>query len=361
MFYQSTNESNCNCSIDNTSTNLVITCTDFSSDHENILPNVSAKNVKVVSGLTKWPRIPDNFINTTRLDFSFNKIDLIGDLSNCPNLIVLNCSHNRLINIPKSLSQVRFLKTLDLNHNLIEVLDMELFMSVTINATTHFYLSNIRYLYIAGNKIKIINNMDLFIFGMPFLVQVDLGFNQIEQINLRSLSQFSENINKIITENYDPSIIVNDIYSLGNKSQSYWFYIRNNRIENVDFGLMGLYITLKKINEQISVDYLYLRFESIYLAANQIKCSCALFEDFNFLLNGPLNQSKYFKNLSKSPLAYTECKTSNNESINLISDLTTGKSKRSKFCVMNNAVAHLLSLNLYFNFFIELCIFIFYF
>ena len=74
--YQLINNSNCSCSIDSTSNNLVITCSDFLSNQENMLPNLSAKNVKVVSDLTEWPHIPDNFIITTRLDFSYNQTAL---------------------------------------------------------------------------------------------------------------------------------------------------------------------------------------------------------------------------------------------------------------------------------------------
>ena len=357
--------SNCNCSFDDTSNQLVITCSDFSSNDEIKLPNISAQNVKVVSGLKKWPNLPKNFINTTKLDFSLNQIDSIGDLANCPNLIKLNCSYNRLINIPKNLIQVRLLYTLDLNDNLIEVLDMELFMSVMIKDTTYYFLSYIRYLYLGGNKIKLVNNMDLFIFGMPFLIYADLSHNHITQINISSLSKYSYHINKIVSKNQDSNTIVNKIYSIErnnfNTHQNYWFYISHNRIEYVNFGFMGLFKTLMEINANISIDYFLVRFASIYLGANQIKCSCALFDDFYFLVNGPLNKSQYFKNLTKSRLASTECKTNNNESIKLITDLTTGKSKRSQFCGMNNAVTHFLIINHYFNFFFELFIFIVYF
>ena len=201
--------SNCNCSVDYTISNLLITCSEFLSNDEIILPNNLAKKVKIVSGLNKWPNLPKNFFNRTKFDFSLNQINLIGDLSNCPNLIALDCSHNRLINIPKNLYQVRLLQTLNLDYTLIEVLDMELFMSITINAT-HYYLSNIRYLYLGGNKIKMINNMDLFIFGMPLLVQFDLSFNQITQINISSLSQHSYRMIKFIRENYDFNTLVRE-------------------------------------------------------------------------------------------------------------------------------------------------------
>ena len=353
--------SNCNCSFDYTSTKLVITCSDFSSNDEIKLPNISAKNVKVVSGLKKWPNLPKNFFYTTTLDFSLNQIELIGDLSNCPNLIVLNCSYNRLVNIPKYLYQVRLLQTLDLNSNLIEVLNMELFTSIKINTTAYLYLSNLRYLYLGGNKIKLVNNMDLFIFGMPFLVQFDLSYNQITQINICSLSQYSYYYsNTLIRENYDSYAIVNEIFSIGkdeyNKDRYYWFYISHNRIENVNFGLMGLFITLMHINANISIDYFLVRFTTIYLGANQIKCSCALFDDFYFLINGPLNKSQYFKNLTKSSLASTECKTNNNESTKLLTDLTTGKIKRSQFCETNNGVTQFLIFNrcLLFSYFLFL-------
>ena len=357
--------SNCSCNVNYTITDLVITCSDFLYNDEIKLPNISAKNVKVISGLKKWPNLQNNFINTTKLDFSYNQIDLIGDLSNCPNLEVLDCSHNRLINIPKNLYQVCFLVTLNLKYNLIEVLDMELFMSFMINATTHYFLGNIRFLYLDGNKIKLVNKMDLLIFGMPFLIQFDLSYNQITQINISSLSQFSFYINLVIRQKYDSNFIVNKFFSIDNnqynKEQYYRFYISNNRIEYVNFGFMGLFMTLMGINANISIDYILVRFASIYLGANQIKCSCALFDDFYFLLNGPLNKSQYFKNLSQSSLASTECERSNNETVKLISELASGKLKRSQFCGMNNAIPHFLIFNHYFNSFFVLFILLVYF
>ena len=58
-----------------------------------------------------------------------------------------------------------------------------------------------------------------------------------------------------------------------------------------------------RLNANISADYLYVRFTSIYLGDNQLKFNCALFDDFYFFVNGPLNKSQYFKNLNKSLLA----------------------------------------------------------
>ena len=80
--------SNCNCSFDDTSNQLVITCSDFSSNDEIKLPNISAQNVKVVSGLKKWPNLPKIFFYTTTniiLHNYKNFLSYINDLNDYSN------------------------------------------------------------------------------------------------------------------------------------------------------------------------------------------------------------------------------------------------------------------------------------
>ena len=345
--YLQMNDSNNNCSIEYNKSYLFFTCSDFWSNYDNKLPNISAKKVKVVSALTKWPCIPRNFINTTKLDFSYNQIDLIGDLSNCPNLKTLNCSFNRLIKFPESLIQVIALQKLDLSYNLIEILDMEFFVSSKDELITYF-VSEIRFLNLSWNKIKIVNNMDLFIFGLPVLIQFDLRNNQISRIDMSSPSQITQKINSHIKDKLTAIFLVDLVYNVDFvELENYVLFLNDNQIKYLNFAFSEIFRLLMEINKYISVDYLYVRFASIYLGANKINCSCGLFEDFYFLINGPLNKSKYFKNLNKSLLASTECKISKNESINLISNLITGSLKRSQFCEVNNEVAHLYSFYLY--------------
>lgn len=347
--YQLINNSKCNCSIDYTNTNLIITCSDFISNDEIKLPNITANKVKVVSGLTKWPHIPENFINTARLDFSFNRIVSIGDLSNCHNLRTLNCSHNRLIDIPNSLIKVKNLISLDLSFNLIEYLNMELFMTSVSNFEILYFWSELRYLDLSWNRIKIVANMDSFIFGMPFLIQFDLSNNQIIQINITNISQNSEKISQLIKKKYETGVLVEFVYAtcnfIYNQLDNYFLFLNNNQIEYFEFGFKEIYQTFMKINGFISDDYLYVRFTSILLGSERINCSCGLFEDFNFLINGPLNESQYFESLNKSLLASTQCKANNNESINIISDLTSGKSQFWGTCIQNSA-ARFLNFNL---------------
>ena len=252
--YQKMNNSNRNCSMIYKNSYFVFTCSEFLSNDENKLPNISVKKFKVVSALTKWPCIPRNFINTTVLDFSYNQIDLIGDMSNCPHLTGLNCSHNRLINFPESLIQVFSLQTLDLSYNLIEILDMGLFIS-SKDELIKYFMSDIRYLDLSWNKIKIVYNMDLFIFGLPFLIQFDLSNNQITRINMSCPSQLTQKINTYIKNKHEPIFLVDFVYAtsnfISNQPVNYFLNLTKNQIEYFNFAFSKIFPLLMKINEHI--------------------------------------------------------------------------------------------------------------
>ena len=339
--YEAFNKSNCKCSMENNF--LLISCNDHLDDDDNKLPNITAKYVKMYFGLTEWPYIPSYFNDTIYLDFSFNSIKSIEDFTNCPNLRMLNVSNNILTEIPKNLAQIRNLLILDLAYNLIEVVYMEYFISKynssTKNLRNEYFLSSLIYLFLGGNKIKVINNLDLLFFGLTQLNRFDLSFNEIKQLNIDGLSQYSKKLfqsEKIVFK-------INPIYD------SYFFLFNDNQIEYVKFGFKGLFDSLMELNVQISVDFLYIRFSTIFLKNNKINCSCGLFDDLSFLVNGPLNKSQYFKNFSLTPLFFTECQTKNKKNINLFTDFETLNLKRSEVCEMSNHVNSRFGFKLCFN------------
>ena len=337
---------------------LIIECNDFLHSASIKLPNISAYGVKVISTFTQWPYIPRNYMDyTVYFDFSKNQIDAVGDLSNCPNLEKLNLSNNFLTEIPKNLAQTPKLTILDLTSNSIEIVDMKLFVSgfnsSTNNLTSQLYLSQLQYLYLAENNIKLINSLDLFIFGLPFLVRLDLSLNKIRELNLGSISQYSKSLNKMVKEKFNSDTIVKKIYTI--KSGSYYgYFFASNDIEVLNLGFRGIYEALTEVNANISIDYLYVRFTSVLLVYNNLKCSCGLFEDLNFVINGPLNKSKFFEYFPLSSIAPTQCQLITNKNINFSIDLKMKKIKRSEFCNASNSLASMFSFSLYLN----LCIFL---
>jgi hypothetical protein len=204
------------------------------------------------------------------------------------------------------------------------------------------------------NKIKIVNNLDLFILGMPHLIQLQFSFNKMQQVNTGNISKYSKGLAKIVKILYNTDVIVNRFYRVI-PNKTYALLLDDNQIEYVNFGLKALYEALMEVNDQISVDYLFRRVSSALLTNNKIKCTCSLFDDLNFLVNGVFNTStsQYFKSLGTSLIANTQCETKENEKINLISNLKAGNLSRSQFCDSSKAVDQIYGLNYFFLYFIN--------
>ena len=327
------NRSSCICLIDSLNSFLAISCKDYLMNDDNKLPNISAQYIKIVLGLTKWPYIPSCFKSSLYADFSYNFIESIGDLSNLKSVRMLNVSKNLLTKIPNNLAQIKGLLSLDLSFNSIEVVDLEYF----------FYEYNscsLIYLYLGNNRIKIVNNLDLFIFGMFQLIQFDLSFNEINQVNVGNISKYSKNFVKKANIWFTTDLMVDRIFRILSYT-NYMLLLNDNQIEYVNFGLKALYEVLMEINANISVDYLFRKVSSAFLRNNKITCNCGLFDDLNFLVNGVFNTSQYFESFGTSLIAYTQCQTKENKKINLISNLIAGNSSRSQFCENSKAVNHL--------------------
>jgi Leucine-rich repeat (LRR) protein len=344
--------------MDSLNSYLVISCKDYLIKDDNKLPNISAQYFKIVLGLTEWPYIPSCFRSSLYADFSNNFIESIGDLSNLASLEQLNVSKNLLTKIPNNFAQIKGLLSLDLSYNYIEVVDMVYFFC-DFNSSTHiitqkYITSSLIFLNLKNNRIKIVNNFDLFIFGMFQLIQFDLRFNKIKQVNIGNISQYSKDLAQKAKILFTSDLIVNRIFTLF-PYENYMLLLNDNQIEYVNFGLKALYEVLMEINANISVDYLFRRVSSALLTNNKIKCTCGLFDDLNFLVNGVFNTStsQYFKSLGTSLIANTQCETKENEKINLISNLKAGNLSRSQFCDSSKAVDQIYGLNYFFLYFIN--------
>ena len=153
--------------------------------------------------------------------------------------------------------------------------------------------------------------MDLIFVGMPVLQYFDISSNLLSQINLNNVSVNSNNVMakaKILVQNNSLyfDTFIKSFYQ--QQTFPYLMNFTNNNLTNVVFNFIQLH-TL--VNSVIPVESVYLlqKLASINLSPNNlIQCDCGIFDDFNFILNGPYNSSIKPVNLNTSNLAKTNCK-----------------------------------------------------
>ena len=319
----------CECVMDVQNNYMVqIECSSYLSNESNKLPDLQAQTVSAKKAYTKWPAVPKSYLKVVTLDLSINKITKIGDLTNLKNLQFLNISFNLLDEINPAICTLRDLYALDLSFNLLQVLKMENFVCETdssvLSTKTNYIFSNLEYLFLLGNKIKQINNLDLLIVGMPILSSFDISFNQIKEINVSKLSVNSINVmkklNQVIKAYNNREFFVNTI----SQRTEFVYCFSNNVIESLFFNFGEIY---NFIADVIPItDNLLLRFSSILLENNRINCDCGLYKDFNFLVNGPFSESIYYSNLSEASIAATKCATISKNEISVLSTLLKNRS-----------------------------------
>ena len=301
----------CVCVMDDQRNLVQIGCSNYLPENSNKLPDLPAQIVSAKKAYTRWPDVPKSYVNTGLLDLSVNKIPRIGDLTNLKNLQYFNISFNLLDEINPEICVLKDLYVLDLSYNMLEVLKMESFVCETdsgvFNTTTNYLFSNLEYVFLIGNKIKQINNLDLMIVGMPILSTFDISFNQIKEINVSQVSVNSMNViekmNQVIKTYNNREYFANTI----SQRTEFGYYFTDNVIESIYFNFEGIY---NAITDAIPIsDNLLLRFSSILLETNKINCDCGIYKDFNFLVNGPFSESIYYSNISNTYLAATQCAT----------------------------------------------------
>jgi len=330
----------CVCVLDDQRDMIQIGCGNYLSDENNKLPDLPAQIVSAKKAYTRWPDVPKSYVNTGLLDLSINKIQKIGDLTNLKNLQYFNISFNLLTEINPQICTLKDLYVLDLSYNALEILYMEDFVCETdtsvFNTTSNYLFSNLEYVFLIGNKIKEINNLDLLLVGMPIISEFEISFNQIKHINISEVSVNSKNViekmNQVIKTYNNREYFANTI----SQRTEFGYFFTDNGIESVYFNFEGIY---NAITDVIPIsDNLLLRFSSILLDTNQIICDCGIYKDFNFLANGPFYESIYYSNLSSTFLAATQCSTVSDK-VSILSVLLDNKLDIvSSFCDSQNIV-----------------------
>lgn len=131
--------------------------------------NKSAKNIHINSikqNLQFFPKNICQFPGITKINLSFNLITDIPNLSCVPNLTDLNLSYNKLSSLPKTLTQNRNLRTVDLSGNYITRLET----GVVAALSAHNIL-------LQGNQIISIDITDV-VFERPFCV-INMSHNAL--------------------------------------------------------------------------------------------------------------------------------------------------------------------------------------
>ena len=310
----------CKCYLNEEESILSMTCYTYLTRLKK-MPDFSVESVIIHIAYTNWPEASESFLKTIYLDLSLNQIMYMSDLLFYRNLIFLNMSYNHLMEISPEICKLIGLKVLDLSNNQLSVLNMQDFVCESytdfFNASNNYLVSNLEALYIGGNRIKFIENFDLIFFGMPILRRLELNFNQIRIINVTDLSENSKNvINKIKSaiEAFNYSSVFSDII---NYRKHFWYSFDNNKIESVFFNFELIYNTYMSF---LSIEKnLMMKFSSISMDVNPIKCDCGLYKDYSFLVNGPFNYSLYNFNLSQTHTVQTICFFEKDTGINLYS------------------------------------------
>ena len=162
---------NCVCAFDQDQNLLVMECQNLLDATSSKLPDVKAQTVIVQGSFSSWPVVPASYNYTKAMALSENKLTSIGDLSNLINLKYLNLSYNEIKKIGPSLATLKELVMLDLSMNYLEELHFENFIFSTEKNTLNkdgndAIFSKLQYLFIYGNLIKTIYNLDLMFIGM---------------------------------------------------------------------------------------------------------------------------------------------------------------------------------------------------
>ena len=305
------------------------------------MPNFSAEMVVIRSAYTQWPVGSESYLITKYLDLSYNKIFYIGYLAFFRNLIYLNISYNQIPEINPEICKLIDLKVLELSFNLLEVLHIQDFVCASdtslFNTSTNYLVSDLEFLYLTGNKIKLINNLDLIFFGMPILNLLDLSYNRIKNINITHISNYTKNVvnkMKYVIDVFNYSRVFEQLID---SRRNFMYSFEHNNMESVKFNfelIYTIYLRILQANQN-----LFLKFSSILIDQNSIKCDCGLLKDMNFLVNGPFDYSNI--DLFYTYAEKTVCSTIKNKNINILSVILNKKwDIISEFCALPFSFAH---------------------
>lgn len=325
----------CSCKFDDNDIMHVLTmeCSSYLHNRLNILPNLIINKLSVKNSFTSWPIIPSIYTNTTfYLDLSFNKIDSIGDLNYLDHIQFLNLSNNLITKINPRICSLKEMYIIDLRNNFLETLSIEDFICDTEQGSleeSDGIFSVLEYIFLANNRIKYINNLDLVFVGMPILSVFDVSNNQLVEINIDQISQNSKNVLNKLSQAIQKFDNLESFMTPINQKTRYYYSFKNNSIQRVNFNFKMIYSAIMSILP-ISKN-LFLRFISINLKSNNITCDCNLYDDISFILDEDSSLLDLNINILKTYISILECKSKGNVKQIMVS-LYNKYENESMFC-----------------------------
>ncbi len=149
--------------------------------------------------------------------------------------------------------------------------------------------------------------------GMPTLYYFDVSSNLLTQINVSSLSINSHNVlakasSMIHVHNYP---FYFDSFITKQSAYTYTMNFNNNSLTNVFFNFKQLFAIFNSVIPSED-KYMLLKQAAINLSPkNPTQCDCGLYEDVNFIMNGPYDSSLKPTSLNSSNFAKTFCLSAN--------------------------------------------------
>jgi hypothetical protein len=172
---------------------------------------------------------------------------------------------------------------------------------------------------------------------MPMLKYFDASNNQITSINISSLSQNSENVLAKLGHIIEKYNNTNYFISAIKQNKNFFYSFSNNLMSNVFFNLETLYPAIMDVLD--IRDILLLKFSSIVLKNNEkLNCDCNLFNDIDFIINGPFTESPFYSNLFNTFISLTQCLQNTTKSF-LFYDIYNEVKNSSYFCINSDSTA----------------------
>ena len=255
---------------------MKIACSSYEEDVTYIIEENDVNGiygVYAIDSFTKWPMFKSKFRKLEYIDFSFNKIESIGDLNNIQKLKYLNLSYNLISQVNPNMCMLKRLQYLDLSNNELEAFHFDYFFCNKSSAT------RLKYLNLMGNKIKYLFSLDLVFIGLPSLKTLDLRFNKLSEIEINELSNSSI---RLLEKFKSYRLNKSDVLEKFMKNSTTHFYLTNNFFLSIKLNFKLIYESLVDILPVSG--YLLTKFSSIHLDLDKLECDCNLFKDVNFFL-----------------------------------------------------------------------------
>ena len=293
----------CFCFIDyNVRTNMItlMVCPHYLPANASKLPDLPYGSVSIHKAYVNWPSVPESLQNTTSLDLSDNQITQFTNLTYLYNLVYFNLSHNAINKINPDICRVYNLTTFDLSHNALTYLEFQSFFC------DQYSFSSLRYLNLKGNKLKEVNGFDLVFIGMPLLNYLDMSQNRFPNLTVRELSVES---NKIISTVKDfAASLPAYVWPYIKDNTNITINLSNNVIMYLKLNFEAIYSKISELKNYGNIENnLFLKFASVNLYADMIRCDCSIYKDFNFLVNGPFTKNIYYSYLETASISNTMC------------------------------------------------------